>query len=160
MTRNQCIHYPRGFSSCIIINGTAGRRKGFIWGNWEHSDIARVCQTPQKLYTISPSLVCVDKMCRCSLGRKEGDRISNGEPPYCLTLGVPLLTLPSYELQPPLTTASAWSPRSLPGRNFCAKSLHIWQVQKTSMIFFIILILKGKKSNKYNKRYRIFTARA
>lgn len=126
MTRRQCMHYTRGFGSCRIINGIARRRKGFIWGNWEHSDLAGVCQTPWKLRAVSPFfLVCMDKICRCSQGREEGDRELKWGLPCCLTLKVPT-SLPSYELWTPLTAASvALSLPSLSVMKFYDKSLNV-----------------------------------
>lgn len=35
-TRKQCIHHPKGFSSCRVRNDIAGRRTGFIWHKAEH----------------------------------------------------------------------------------------------------------------------------
>ena len=99
---------PRGFRSSRTINGTARRRKGFILGNWEHSDLARNCHTPKKLGAVSPFLMCLDKICRCSLGRKEGDR--EFEMGNCCAVR-PWEYLP---LRSPLSAAStAWSVRTL-----------------------------------------------
>lgn len=84
-------------------------------------------------------------------GKREIEDLKSGTP-VLFDPKSTLPTLPSYDPQTPLIAASA--ARSLSIMKFYDRSA------RNLNAFFIILILRGEKSNKYNKQYRMSTAEA